>query len=240
MRPVKTFDKERVSLNLARLRKGGEIFEIVIDPDKIIEYRKGKIDDVRVVIHSEQIFNDAKKGMLASEHRLVELLGTDDSLQVCKIILDEGEIQFTQEYRQQIREDKLNKITDIICRNAVDPRTHLPHPRTRIENAMSEARIKVDEIKDAEDQVQEIVDKLRSILPIKLAIKEIQVKFPATYAGKAYSSVARYAKIISENWQSDGSWIGIVEIPAGIQNEFFDALNKLTKGEVETKILKEK
>ena len=75
-------------------------------------------------------------------------------------------------------------------------------------------------------------------MPIKLATRVIQVHIPANYAGKAYSVVERFGKITQDNWQTDGSWLCLVEIPAGIQNEFFDALNKLTQGSVQTKVMK--
>jgi len=35
---------------------------------------------------------------------------------------------------------------------------------------------------------------------------------------------------------NDGSWHAVVEIPAGLQNEFFDELNKETHGNIHTKI----
>ncbi|MBN1502865.1 ribosome assembly factor SBDS [Candidatus Woesearchaeota archaeon] len=240
MKGIKTFDKEKVTLNIAKLRKGGEVFEVIIDPDSVINYKSRKTQDVRDVLKSHDIFSDAKKGMLASEQRLEALFGTSNPLEIAATILDEGEIQFTQEYREQIRKEKINRIIEIIARNAVDPRSGLPHPRNRIENAIDEAKIRIDEFKGAEDQIQDIIQKMRPILPIKFAVREIQIKIPPTYAGKAYSSVSRFGKILMDNWQSDGSWLATVEIPAGIQNEFFDALNKLTHGEIETKIIKER
>ena len=60
------YAKERLSLNLARLKKGGEKFEIILEkPDKAIELREGKEIDVRDILQSEEIFADAKKGLLA-------------------------------------------------------------------------------------------------------------------------------------------------------------------------------
>jgi len=237
MKSFKTFDKERLSVNLARLKKAGENFELIIDPDKILKYRKNKAE-VRDVLMYEKIFSDAKKGFEASAERLKSVFGTDNILESAKIILDKGEIQFTQEYREQKRKEKLNKILNIITRNAVDPKTGIPHPRVRIEAAMDEAKTKIDDYKDAEDQISDILKSLQPVLPIKFAMKEIQVKISPLYAGKAYSVVERYGKIKMDNWQTDGSWICSVEIPAGMQNEFFDALNKLTHGSMESKVLR--
>jgi ribosome maturation protein SDO1 len=44
-------------------------------------------------------------------------------------------------------------------------------------------------------------------------------------------------RVTREEWQSDGSWIGLVEIPAGLQVEFYDKLNARTKGNVEIKTI---
>ena len=44
-------------------------------------------------------------------------------------------------------------------------------------------------------------------------------------------------KMMKEEWGSDGSLIAVVEIPAGLQGDFFDKLNKLTSGNNETKIV---
>jgi len=44
--------------------------------------------------------------------------------------------------------------------------------------------------------------------------------------------------IVKDEWGDDGSWRAVVEIPAGMQAEFFDMLNKKTHGNIETKILK--
>jgi ribosome maturation protein SDO1 len=44
-------------------------------------------------------------------------------------------------------------------------------------------------------------------------------------------------QIINEEWQANGNWIGIIEIPGGLQDELREKLNKKTKGKVEIKVL---
>ncbi|MFC2136136.1 SBDS family ribosome assembly factor, partial [Bacteroidota bacterium] len=51
--------------------------------------------------------------------------------------------------------------------------------------------------------------------------------------------VQHLGEIKKEQWMNDGSWFAVVEIPAGLQNEFFDELNKETHGNIETKIISE-
>ena len=43
--------------------------------------------------------------------------------------------------------------------------------------------------------------------------------------------------IIKEEWGRDGSWMFVIEIPAGLQDDLFSKLNGATKGNVETKIM---
>ncbi len=57
------------------------------------------------------------------------------------------------------------------------------------------------------------------------------------YAGSAYGTVKEFGKILKEEWQDDGSWIFSIKLPAGMQDEFYSKLNKLTKGEAQTKMI---
>jgi len=234
------YDKEKFSVNLAKLKKGGENFEVVINSDNAIAFKQGKNIVIEDAIINEKIFADAKKGLLASENRMKEIFNTLDPKEIAKIIIKEGEIQLTAEYKQKLREEKKKRIINFIHTNGVDPKTGLPHPITRIENAFEEAKIHIDEFKPQEQQIDEILKKLRVILPIKFEIDEIEIKIPASYAAKMYSVVKSFSKIIKDEWLNDGSWKCVVEMPAGLKQDFFDKLNSMTHGEIETKILKTK
>jgi ribosome maturation protein SDO1 len=232
------FDRERVHINLARLQKSEHVFEIVIDPDLAIDYKNGKQVELADVLKSEKIFSDAHKGMVASEHVMQQVLGTSDPLAVADLILKRGMIQITAEHREKLREEKRKRLIDIVHRNGVDPRTHLPHPLTRIENAFAEAKIKIDENRTVEDQLQEILKELRPILPIRFEMKEIAVKIPADYAAKSYGAVKAFGTMLSEDWQSNGSWSVVIELPGGLESDFYDKINAITHGNVETKVLR--
>jgi len=233
-----TFDKERIHLNLARLHKGSEKFEIDVDPEKAIAFKKGQLEDIKEVLKVEKVFSDAKKGMEASEKLMQSMFKTADPLEVAKIIITKGEIQLTEEYRRKTREFKKKHILTIIQRNGVDPKTHNPHPLQRLENAFEEAKVRIDDFADAESQVQDVLKKLRVILPIKFEIKEIAIKIPAEYAAKAYSLVKGFGHIIKDDWQSDGSWLVVIEIPGGMEQDFYDKINSFTHGNNESKVLK--
>ncbi len=104
---------------------------------------------------------------------------------------------------------------------------------------MNEARVNIDELKPAEDQVQKVLKDILAIIPIRLETRKIEVRIPAKYSGGSYRILKKYGKIFKESWQDNGLLQIIVELPAGLQNEFFGELNNLTHGEVETKVLSE-
>jgi len=170
-------------------------------------------------------------------------VGTDkipssDEVLEAKIIIKKGEIQLTQEHRANLRERKRKQIINMLHVNGVDPRTHLPHPPQRIENALEEAKFHVEEFGQVHEQVQEALKKLRPILPIKFEVKEISVKIPAQFAAKSYQVLSMFGTKLREEWQNDGSLLTVLEMPGGLESDFYDKINSLTHGNVETKVLK--
>ena len=225
------------TINLARLKKGSETFEVVVDPEKAMQVKKGKLHVQDALIYPE-IYSDAKKGMKASEQRMKSLFGTTEPMEVAEIIIKQGDIQLTADYRKKMLEQKKARVISIIQRNGIDPKTGNPHPLTRIENAIAEAKVKIDEFAPAEQQVQEILKKLQPIIPIRFVTKQVEVRIPAEHAGRAYQTVKQFGKILKEQWLNDGSWCGLVELPGGMEQDFYDKLNSLTKGSVEAKTIK--
>lgn len=228
---------EKIKLNLARLKKANQTFEINVDPDLAVKFKKGEPINFREVLKAEQIFSDAKKGELVPEAKLKETFHTTDPLKIAEIIVKEGEIQLTSEYRQEQREQKKRKLIELIHRNAINPATKLPHPSQRIELAFEEAKIHIDEHKSVEEQLDAVLNQLRPILPLKFEQSQLTLQVPPIYAPKLYSLVQKYSKILKETWNSDGSWTVKVELPAGLKAEFLDQLNSQTHGEI---IIKEK
>lgn len=232
------FSKEKIQINLARLKKGGEHFEIVIDPDAAIKFKESGEGSMREIMKAEDIFSDAKKGNLASSELMQTIFQTSEPKKVAEIILKEGEIQLTSEHRQKVRDEKTEKIINIIQMNSIDPKTNLPHPVKRIKLAFEEAKVKVDEYKTAEQQVEEIVKKLQPIIPIRFEQIKFLIRIPGISAGKMHNDLLKYGKILEDEWLNDGSWKVKLEMPAGLKVEFIELLNNKTHGSIDIEELK--
>ncbi len=223
---------------IARLKTHGEHFEILVDPDVALELKSGEDVDVKNLLAVEDVFENASAGDRVSEEVLKKAFGTTDPIDVARIIVCKGDLQITSEQRKKMQEDKKRRIIDIISRNAINPQTGAPHPPTRIERAMEEAKINIDPFKKIDVAVKEVMKAIRPIIPIRFEEVNIAVKIPPEYAGKAYGEISGFGQIVKQEWQNNGSWIGVLKIPAGMQNDFYNLVNHVTKGEAETRILK--
>ena len=221
----------------ARLKIGENHFEILVDPKAAADLIDGKDVDVLSMLAVEEIFKDAKKGDRASEEVVKSCFGTTDILEVAKRIILKGDIQLTTEQRHEMQKRKFNQIVETIVKNSMNPQTKTPHPRQRIELAIKEAGVHIDPFKSVDEQVKEVIKKIRLILPISIEQVKISVKIPAAYIGKAYGILKNFGTLLREDWLSNGSWSGVVKLPAGLQTEFYEKLNEITKGNVETKLL---
>ena len=235
MKGSELFDREKVHFNLARLVKGGERFEVIIDPNKAVAYRDGSLKEAKEVLKYEKVFSDAKKGLLSSEVSMQKNFGTSEPVKVAETILAKGLVQLTSAYRDSLRDARKRQLIEFIHRNAVDPKTGLPHPVTRLENAFAEARVKVDEHKRAEEQLEDVLKQLRPVLPIHFEVRRLQILVPAGYAPKAYPLIKNFGRVLRQVWNNDGALLSVVEVPAGVQQGLVEQLSKLTHGDVDIK-----
>jgi len=222
----------------ARITVGGEHFEILVKPNLALEYKTGKQIPVTQIIAIEEIYSDASRGTRASAEKLQKTFGTTEPVKVAEEIMKRGELQLTTEQRRQLVEEKRKHIVAFISRNCIDPRTGAPHPPLRIEQALSQIRVTIDPFKSAEEQSKDVIEMLRPILPIKMEQMRVAVKIPAEYAARAYGALKGFGAISREEWQSDGSWVGTMEMPAGLYGPFIERMGKLTQGTIQSKVLR--
>jgi ribosome maturation protein SDO1 len=223
----------------ARLESHGARFEVLVDPDAALAIKRDEFDgDLEDVIAAEDVFENASRGDRPAEADLEEVFGTTEPLEIIPEVIKRGEIQITAEQRREMQEQKHRQLVDRITRNAVNPQMDdAPHPPDRIESALEEAGFKVDPMEPVEAQVDDALDALRPVIPIRFDEVSVAVQVPADHAGSAQAKIRTFGDLENEEWQADGSWIGVVRFPAGMQNEFYDQVNEITSGEAETQIV---
>lgn len=222
---------------IARYKHAKKIFEVLVDPEKVDTVKAGGEVDMGDVLAAEEIFEDVSKGDKATEGDLMTVFSTTDVEEIARRIIKEGEVQLTTEQRRKRVEEKRKMVINQIAQIAINPKTDTPHPPVRIEIAMKEAKVHIDPFKTVDELVSETVKAIRPIIPIKIEETQIAIKIPAAYTGHVYDLKKKY-KVTKEDWQGDGSYIALLGFPAGMREDVFSFLNMMTKGEVETRIVK--
>ena len=213
----------------ARLERGGSRYEILVDPELVQAWKDdSKSVELSDLLAIEEIWSDAKAGDRPTTEALEGAFGTTDLEACVERILNQGSIQLTTAQRKQMVEDKMKQIVNEISLTATDPKTRLPHPQTRIENALAEARFKPDPFLSIERQVQDAVDILKPVIPLQFITVKLAFKIP----GKDYGGVLQLLRdsVQREQWLEDGSWACVIEVPGGMRNEIISRVANRSSG----------
>ena len=217
----------------ARIKVKDKHYEINVDLDEALKVRNGT-GSVQSALQTLQIFHDLKKGTIAPQKDLEEAFSTTDIYKIAEHIIKKGEVQKTQEFRDEQRENKKKQIISLILKNAVDQHGR-PYTEERIRTAIEQANYSFDN-RPAEKQMNDLISKLKEVIPIKMEVKRIKLIIPARFTGQIYGILQDYKE--SENWLSNGNLEAILNIPAGLTIDFFDKINSMTHGAVQSEELK--
>jgi len=221
---------------IARLRSGKMTFETMVDLNSAMKLKKGESVDINEVIRDTAVYTELKKGMRAGKDELENVFGTTELPLIVEKIVKRGDIEVTQEFRDEAVEQKRKKVIDFLTRNAVDARTNRPFTPDILESALKQSGVNIQD-KPVEKQIAGILEKLRIIIPIKIETKKIRIKIPAQHTGKVYGLVQEYKE--KEEWFGNGDLSVTLNIPVGLQMEFYDKLNSITHGSAITEEVRE-
>lgn len=224
---------ERLAITLARLKRDGITFEVIIDPQKAFEFLETGSVDIEDILTAPDVFTDAQSGEHAKEADLVRVFGTSDAHKVARSILEDGEVQLSAEQRATIKQRLERRVIDAIARRGVDPRTDNPHPTARIESALEEVKFRIRESVPLEKNVADAIDAIRSVLPIKVAVKTFVVTVAPQHAGKVLGIAGSIGSVKNQEWGAQGSLTLTLEIPAGMRDELYTKLNDATSGDID-------
>ena len=218
---------------LARIKQAGKNFEIIVDLDDALKFKKGEISSIEA--EGDKIFHDSKKGEVASNSDLEQAFGTIDTNEIIQKIVKDGEVQLTQEHRDAEQEQKFKQVIDFLVSNSINPQTKNPHTADRIKSALKQTQINIKNV-PIENQIKDIISEISKIIPIKVEIKKVKITVPAIYTGKVYGIINQYKE--EEKWLDDGSLEVVVSVPAGLIMDFYDKLNSITHGSALTEEMK--
>jgi len=221
---------------IARIKINNKPFEIIVDLELALKLRKGMAVNVQNVLLANEVYTNPKTGAKPSSADLMECFKTTDIFAIADRIIKKGDIQLPKDYRDEQQDNKKKKIIDFYSRNAVDAKTGRPFAPQIIESAIEQSGVNIDN-KPIEQQIPVITEALKRVIPLKIETKKLAITIPVVYTGKAYGVINEYKE--KEDWLANGDLKVIVNIPVGLQSEFYDKLNSVTHGAALTEEIKE-
>ena len=223
---------------VVRYSYSGDKFELLVKPDPAFDYKTGKLSEISKILISEEIYTDSNKGTRATNEKLNQVFKTTDPVKIAEIIMKKGELNLTTEQRKKMTSEKRKQLVTFIAKTYVDPRSHLPHPPLRIEQALDDGRVSIDPFKNIDEQVKDIVEKLRPIIPLKSENIILEISVPAQFVAQSYTVLKSTGTLKKEDWQTNGSLKAILEIPAAARPHVIDRLGSITKGTATVEVVK--
>ena len=223
---------------VVRYSYSGDKFELLVKPDPAFDYKTGKLSEISKILISEEIYTDSNKGTRATNEKLNQVFKTTDPAKIAEIIMKKGELNLTTEQRKKMTSEKRKQLVTFIAKTYVDPRSPLPHPPLRIEQALDDGRVSIDPFKNIDEQVKEVVEKLRPIIPLKSENIILEISVPAQFVAQSYTVLKSTGTLKKEDWQTNGSLKAILEIPAAARPHVIDRLGSITKGTATVEVVK--
>ena len=223
---------------VVRYTYSGDKFELLVKPDPAFDYKTGKLSEISKILISEEIYTDSNKGTRATNEKLNQVFKTTDPAKIAEIIMKKGELNLTTEQRKKMTSEKRKQLVTFIAKTYVDPRSHLPHPPLRIEQALDDGRVSIDPFKNIDEQVKEVVEKLRPIIPLKSENVILEISVPAQFVAQSYTVLKSTGTLKKEDWQTNGSLKALLEIPAAARPHVIDRLVSITKVTATVEVVK--
>jgi ribosome maturation protein SDO1 len=163
--------------------RGGHRFEVACYRNKIVNYRQGTETDLSEVLQTERIFINVSKGQFANSKILKQCFGTDDEEEVCRYILDNGDVQVSDQERAAQLESTVREVATMVAEKCVHPKSRRPYTMSQIRDAMKNAGFMVHPTRNIKQQFLDCVRLLqeKQVLDIerakmKLSIVLLQLK----------------------------------------------------------------
>ncbi|MBX4196623.1 ribosome assembly factor SBDS [Candidatus Pacearchaeota archaeon] len=214
---------------VARIKIKNKHYEIQVDLDEALKVKAGK-GNIMAAVDAPRVYYDMKKGNLASASDLMDAFGTQDFYEIAKKIIASGEVQKTQEFRDAEHEALIKQVIHLLLKNAIDQHGR-PYTEDRLRRAIDEVHFNFD-TKPAEQQMNLLLPKLQEVIPIRIETKKVKLIIPARFTGQVYGMLKDYKE--SEEWRPNGDLQVIMNIPSGLQIDFYDKLNSITHGAVQS------
>ncbi|VDM46513.1 unnamed protein product [Toxocara canis] len=198
---------------VVRMKKCGKRFEIACYKNKVVNWRNRTEKDIDEVLQTTTVFTNVSKGLVAKREELNAAFGTEDQLEICKLILDKGDLQVSDKERQVQSESSFKEVANIIANMCVNPETKRPYSLAVIEKALHDLHFSLKPNRSAKQQALEMIPKLRETMKIDRAEMRLRISVEAKEAKRMHERLKNlFSNVEVEDWdQGSLEIVGLIE-----------------------------
>eukprot|EP00550_Attheya_septentrionalis_P005262 CAMPEP_0198290038 /NCGR_PEP_ID=MMETSP1449-20131203/8034_1 /TAXON_ID=420275 /ORGANISM="Attheya septentrionalis, Strain CCMP2084" /LENGTH=411 /DNA_ID=CAMNT_0043988465 /DNA_START=165 /DNA_END=1397 /DNA_ORIENTATION=+ len=166
---------------VVRINRQGKRFEVACYRNKIVNYRQGLETDLSEVLQTDRVFTNVSRGQFANGADLKKAFGDDLSEEdMCRVILDKGQIQVSDLERSAALEQTIREIVDMICQKCISQKTQRPFTPHQIRQAMKDAEFRVNPTRSIKQQFLDVVKLLqeKKVVDIERAKMKLAIVIP--------------------------------------------------------------
>ena len=165
---------------VVRMNRHGLRFEVACYKNKILNYRQGIETDLSEVLQIDRVFTNVSKGLLAPSKDLLKAFDTNVQEQVCRIILDKGQVQVSDMERNATLENTAREVANMVATKCVHPVSNRPYTTNQIRDAMKKSEFSVQPTRSVKQQFLDCVKAIqeKGVLPIRRAKMELAIIMP--------------------------------------------------------------
>jgi len=168
------------NIAIVRMKKAGKRFEIACYKNKVMSWRNKTEKNIDEVLQTHSVFTNVSKGQMAKNADLEKAFKTTDQTEICKIILDKGQLQVAEKERAQQLGQMTNQIATLVAEMSVNSDTMRPYSIQAIEGAIKqEINFSVNVNRSAKQQALLVIKKLQEKIPICRAQMRLRFLIPS-------------------------------------------------------------
>jgi len=207
---ITTPQNQQLLTNVAvvRIKRGGKRFEIAAYPNMVQPWRDKVERDIGEVLQSDRVFTNVSHGKFAKKQDLIKCFSTEEEEEICKLILEKGEIQISAEERKVALERLFKEIAAIVAQKCINTETKLPLTVSYVERAMKEMNFNINATRPAKQQALVVISAMQVNLPIQRA--RMRVKLSAAVPDALAELVGSGALVLVEKEEA-GVAVGLID-----------------------------
>ena len=225
---ITTPQNQQLLTNVAvvRMKRGGKRFEIAAYPNQVQAWRSGVETDLSEVLQTDRVYTNVSHGKFAKKQDLLKSFGTDNEEEVCKMVLEKGEIQISAAERQLTLDRLFKEVAAVVAEKCINTETSLPLTATYVERAMKELNFNLNPSRPAKQQALVVIAALKDNLPVQRARMRLRLS-------------AADAAVVQARLQADGAACKLEPVAGEdramvvIDPGSYRAVDEVASGEVE-------